>query len=680
MTSAGFDLRPNAGPVSAALETLTKPLLFLSVLAAAWGATWSLSIVWPFTRWVVPAAFAVTYVGSRIAPNVTRSILLFTYYLMPGIGLVMLRFFPVPIAIWIIWIAALCGVMIATVSLRRWAVPAAWKLPLAFWALVVATTWPIVILREADFRWSRLDPYIVGWVSLTAVAMIVGILWLDSLFAKFQGDQLQEEVFEQQVLWPLAAGWLVAASVGLYQMFGNVFFLNPGFWGVQRRATGTVGDANAFGVISAMWGPVVFAIAIERLSGWRRTIAIGMLPLSWLMVWASGSRSALPIVAISVFIIVVWYVRSKEARHGLRLLAVAAVLSLVVLIGAVAAGRSGTIGPIERFVTEFSPQWSFAWVPRALASLESRHGYGTVASYLIHEFPYVGVGVGAFHLVWWTYAGNVLHIFIPVDNAQNWFRHQLAEVGVIGSLGWIVWVLWFLWLLVKARAKSDRPLTAGTVRGTLIGFGLISQLGIPAQNVAVSFTFWVLAFWFLTLLDPRSLTPLNKLVVNLPGWVATWIVILVYGVATALAGWTVLRPPVRAAAVNADYSYGFYKPVEGETFQWAAKNAVTVLPAPSDRRWLRVKIWTDRLNLVRQPVDAKVWTDRRLIVNTRLASVEPVTRYVKVPEGKQRVIVETWVSHARRPSETGLNDARELGIMVEWEFVAIPPANALVSD
>jgi hypothetical protein len=377
----------------------------------------------------------------------------------------------------------------------------------------------------------------------------------------------------------------------------------------------------------------------------------------------------------------VWYARSKKSSRGGRLTAVAAALTIVVLTGALAARRSGTIGPIERFMSEFSPEWSFAWVTRALASLESRHGYGTVASYLIREFPYVGVGVGAFHLVWWTYAGNVLHVFIPVDNAQNWFRQQLAEAGVIGSLGWMVWVLWFLWLLVKARSRSDRPLTAATLRGALIGFGLISQLGIPAQNVAVSLTFWALAFWFLTLLDPGSLTSLNARVVNLPGWFATWSLVLAYGVATAWVGWTVLRPPVRAAAVNADYTYGFYKPVEGETFRWAAKNAVTVLPAPSDRRWLRVKIWTDRLNYVRQPVDAKVWTDRHLIVNTRLASVEPITRYFKVPDGKQRVMVETWVSHTRRPSETGLNDARELGLMVEWEFVVAPPQNAAaVSD
>src|SRR5262249_23647551 len=162
-TSADSDLPPNASSASTALERLTKPLLFLSVVGAAWGATWGISIVWPFTRWVVPAVFVATWLGSRIAPQLTSSIVLFSYYLTPGIGLLMLRFFPVPIAIWIIWIAALCSVMIATASVGRWAVPEAWKLPLAFWALVVATTWPIVILREADFQWSRLDSNIAGW-------------------------------------------------------------------------------------------------------------------------------------------------------------------------------------------------------------------------------------------------------------------------------------------------------------------------------------------------------------------------------------------------------------------------------------------------------------------------------------------------------------------------------------
>jgi hypothetical protein len=373
-------------------------------------------------------------------------------------------------------------------------------------------------------------------------------------------------------------------------------------------------------------------------------------------------------------IIVDWLVRVYESRPAVRMAAVAGVLVLLAVAGGIAAKRGTVDSTLVRATAGFTPRWSLEWLSEVAARLERRDGYGTLAAAVIRESPYVGIGVSAFHTLVPIYAWKVLHGYLTPDNAQNWFRHQLAELGVFGGLGWMVWVGWFLALLVLGRAKTGRPLTTSVLRAVLVGFGLVSLVGVPGQDVAVIFTFWTLAFWFLALLGPSYGETLGWRVVRPAWWGVAWLTVLGYAVATAYVGWTDLRPPVRAAAANMDYTYGFYPPQESQTRRWAAKQAVAVLPAPADRRWLQVTIWVERLNLVPKPVDVKVWTDRHLIVRAQLSSVDPITRYFKVQDGQSRVMLETWVNRALRPLDFGVDDRRERGLMVDWHFLdALPP-------
>jgi hypothetical protein len=663
---------PVAAALPSLLEQCTKPFLLVSLAAAMWSATRGLSMVWPSLRFVVPVAFAVAWAAARFKPVIVRQILLGTYYLIPAIFTFVVVVFPA--GNWVLWMAPLWGMILATTPMRRWAMPATLKLPLVFWALVVAATWPIIVYREADFLWARIHPVTAWGFGVVAAGTILGILWLDSLFASFPATEDADVTLERHVVLPMAGGWLIAGSVAMYQMFVDVTFVNRGQWAALHRATGTLADANPFGVISAIWGPLIFAIAIERWSGWRRLAGAAALPLSWLAVWASGSRSALPIAALALVIIVSWWARSNTSRRVVPLAVVAGTLVLLAVAGVIAGRGSGVNSPMARATVYFAPRWSLEWASQTVSKLQSRDGYGTLSSAVIQEFPEVGIGVGAFHGMVPLFAWKLWHRYLVPDNAQNWFRHQLAELGIIGSLGWLLWVAWFLALLAFGRAKSERPLTAGVVRGVLVGFGLISLVGMPGQDVSVGFTFWALAFWSFALLEPGYRNALGWRAVGSAWWIVVWLAVLGYSGATAYVGWTDLRPPVRNAAADLDYTYGFYPPQQSETFRWAAKQAVAVLPTPSDRKWLQVKVWVDRLNIVRKPVDVRVWTDRHLIVRAQLSSVDPVTRYFKVPDGHSRVMLETWVSRALRPRDFGVNDNRELGLIVDWHFLdALPP-------
>jgi len=60
-------------------------------------------------------------------------------------------------------------------------------------------------------------------------------------------------------------------------------------------------------------------------------------------------------------------------------------------------------------------------------------------------------------------------------------------------------------------------------------------------------------------------------------------------------------------------------------------------------------------------------------LDERLTSTEPVTKFVSVPRGHKRILIDTWVSRVIRPKDVGVADDRELGLSVKWNFLDTPP-------
>ncbi len=86
----------------------------------------------------------------------------------------------------------------------------------------------------------------------------------------------------------------------------------------------------------------------------------------------------------------------------------------------------------------------------------NRNTYGAVATRMIETYPWFGIGVGSFHVMFADFATarRAATMTVP-DNAQNWYRHQLAEFGVIGSLAWIAWIGALLATLFRRGVSSS---------------------------------------------------------------------------------------------------------------------------------------------------------------------------------------------------------------------------------
>jgi hypothetical protein len=671
------------------MERTTKRVTFVSMMAAVVIESSFVSYGWPAVWPLTIAVFVIAACIAWIAKELAAALVLVFAYIYPALMiLVHGRFYA---EYGVVWMAAILGAMAPRSAWSQWAVPRPWKAPLILWALTVSLAWPVVVLREMDFVLATLDelhmansvsgsfPQEAATVVLnTAATLGIGILWFDWLFLTFGADV---ERFRRWIPGALAASWLVAVAVAGYQLFGHLQFLNTGVFASMGRATSTMGDANAFGMVAAVSGALVIAWLMSADRGRPWWLVIIAVALSWIGLWASGSRTALA-AGVIILAFLAWSASSWE-RHSstvstTRLIAV--VGAIVVLLALGASIRLPAIGPVER-LRESLPSPTIESVSAFLKEMWNRNAYGAASMVMIRQHPLVGVGAGSFSILVPDYSSIVGSTFlIPRDNAQNWYRHQLAEFGVLGSVGWILWTVSFGWfVLVGARSARER-LPLGILKGALVALAAVSLVGMPTQNTAVALTLWTMAFWVSSLGGDGERSTVQPAALGRIRWTGLVAVLCLFIGGTAYAARHDLRVARRAVRADWRYAYGFYEPehgADGRDFRWTRQRAVIVLPAPT--RWMRLTVSINHSDLSKKPVDVLVWCNDRVVLERTLRTSDPVAEFVRMPDGEDRVVLETWVSRVMRPRDVGGADPRDLGLMVQWDFVDAPSAGATTS-
>jgi hypothetical protein len=265
------------------------------------------------------------------------------------------------------------------------------------------------------------------------------------------------------------------------------------------------------------------------------------------------------------------------------------------------------------------------------------------------------------------------------DNAQNWYRHQLAELGLVGSVGWIGWVVGFGIYLFRRREHT--PELTWSTFGALTAFALMSFVGMPGQEMMVSLTFWTIAAGFVSVAGRPPDSRLHS-----AAWASTIAIVILYSAGALYAARHDLRVPARAQRFGWTYMYGWYPPeadVDNGTRRWTGRRAVAVVEAPA--RWLELTVSVDYRGLGRsgaqplahaatRPVDARIWRDGELVFHQELTTTAPVTTFVPVANGQRWVFIETLASRVFNPREFGVPDDRELGLRIKWNFIdELPP-------
>lgn len=618
--------------------------------------------------------FGAALLAGWYLPAVARAAVMAAAAITPALLNRTTGLFDVPLSV--VWVAALLGLVVSETRLHRWSLPPAWRLPVALWGLCIAVAWPIVTAREFDFSLAlfhrRSAIFQALFIVHIASAQLAGMLWIDALFAAFSGVDVGR--FERQVMWPLAAGTIASIAVGLYQMNVAPLALNPTVYGVMGRASGLMLDGNVFGTLSAMWIPGFAALAVGGPVAARWTATASAIAAG-ITVWGSGSRTALLAAACSV----------TAASYGIwktvrfvrtRPMALVAVPAAVVLIVAAISAGSATTGPLGRIWLAADRSWA---ANRGIVRyLWDRDGFGTAAVQMIRESPWVGIGVGSFH----SLVGFYSRISDPAsgvgpDNAQNWFRHQLAELGLIGSLGWMAMVGMLLISLAR-RPPGRHAARSVMIAGAVVGLGLASMLGMPTQHVVVLVTFWTFVFWHDRLSGRTPLMPAWS--PRSWHWAAMTIVAAVFGAVTLHAAWTDLRVPNRAARFGSPYTYGFHPAASGgQRFRRTERHAVEVFQMRAP--YVKLTFWAEHPDLDQREVRLQIWRAAQRIANVGLVTPLPVTWYVRAPAGRDWMMLEFDVSRTWSGAPASGGKPVEYGISIaDWEFVNVPPHNAAVIE
>ena len=593
----------------------------------------------------------------------------------------------------IVWLACVLVGMLVRPDLR-WRIPPPWRLPLIGWALVLAVSWPIAVLRELDFSLALLDDYgwlnpgvqmpppiVVLWIVDVVVVQLVGILWFDWLCGAYTSERRQR--FERQILLPMGGAVLVACLVGWYQGLVDINWVSGGPWPGLGRATGTLGDANVFGMVAAMWAPLFLAggLAVGPRLGTRTAMGLGVIGLLIASggVWMSGSRTAFLALAVGVTLVVAPASRRLASRDTQPLPLVLGATALLVFLAFAALVFVSSTGPGDR-IREMVPPPSVEGAQGLLRTLWNRGSYGPAAHVMIRDHPFVGVGVGTFHPLVGQYARSP-GLNLAFDNAQNWYRHQLAELGLVGSIPWIFWVILFAWFLLRTHGDGAQRFPAAVAKGALVALGIASLLGVPAQSPAVALTFWTFAFWYIQLAGgppPYAVTP-RPAVNSWVGWTVVLMLVAVHAAGTLHAARGDLGVPYRSTRWQWPYAYGIENAGNvglADDHRPTGKRAMFNIPEPrrEDRDALRLKLsaWLEHPDAPSRPVKAKIWTyGRELVLDAAAWDGSRITRYVELVGGDRSVVVETWVERTWRTPESERTEIADRGMTLAWEFVVL---------
>ena len=572
-----------------------------------------------------------------------------------------------------IWLAPVAGIALAQTSWSRWQIPNPWRVPFIAWALIVAVTWPIVAARELDFSLVAAHTYdttsgayeapprlAAAWILIVALSQLIGILWFDLLWTRFVNAVADAE---RLVIRPLIISACIGALASLYQNLIDLQWMNLFMWSSISRVGALMLDANTAAMTAVMWAPVAVALGLRA----GKQIWAGLLVYLLLAagMWGTGSRTGLLALSIGTAGVIV-AVGERAGFSRRRVVTGGAALGAVAIIAALAIAPQTSFGSPLRRVFDRLPRLELEDIRRFGNEVWMRYGYGQAAATMIAEHPVSGVGLGAFHVVAPDYLYRAGRHHPVADNAQNWWRHQIAELGVAGALP----LLWISLLVIAAiwrgiGARED-PVSL-VVSSVIVGVGMASLAGVPTQHPATLLAFLTLLFWLIALSTP-AVAATGPVASPRGPWVAAIVIVSVVAVGQASTARGDLRVPHRAQRSQLAFGYGLTPP-EGLSelgeFRWAARRTVAVLPIQAP--WLQLTIWAPHSDVATRPVTYSVVLDGREVIAQTVSDREPRTFYLQMPDGVRVALIELHASRDAQPD-------RALQLATTWRPGA--PANA----
>jgi hypothetical protein len=571
----------------------------------------------------------------------------------------------------VVWMAGLAGGLLRRAEWRRWTMAFPWNVLIGGWALALSLAWPVLVAREIGFRlagfhdagainsWSLLPaPQAAVWILYVVLAQLLGALWFE--WTHQAREQMRHPLQLAHGLW---MGATAASIVAIVQGTIDLGFLNTEFWASARRATGTMLDANAYGVCAALAAPIGFLGTRTLLPG-APAAAVAVFAVNFAGMWLSGSRTSLlcGVIGAGALVVGLWRERRSApiASNATTMWVPVGVLAVVVVLLVTA-----TASPIARARAIASGR-------SGLAELWNRGGYGPIALRMTSEFPLTGVGAGSYRILAPDYWRAMANDVLPLDNAQNWWRHQVAELGMFGAALIIAFSVLVAWRVVTGREDHPDVASASTLRGLLLGLGMTSLFGMPTQNPLVLYWFLALVTWF-TWLVPGRPRPEGRAGVERVAWIVAAALAVAYAAGHLLLAAGPLHPVQRAQRAHRDYVIGSYppEPLPGANeFRWTWQEARFIWSVKSP--YMAVRFWAHHPDITARPVHVTLTSPCGVLFDEDLTSDTSMSVGMALPEGQRTLEATVRVSRTWTPADTGEADNRRLGVGIVADFSRDP--------
>ncbi|HLG57717.1 MAG TPA: O-antigen ligase family protein [Vicinamibacterales bacterium] len=628
--------------------------------------------VHPDMTWTLRVLSAAALVAGWLAATPSRSFIHIWVFLAPlapaCLRLLAGREGPV---LDVVWMAGLAGGLLRVTPWSRWALDAPWNVLLGGWTLTLSLAWPILVAREIGFHAAGIRdagainssslmsaPQAATWIMYVVVAQLLGALWYEWV----RGALAAGKPRMPRVIHALWMGVTAASLVAVVQGTVDLGFLSTDFWASLRRATGTMLDANSYGVCAALAAPIAF-LSMRTLAPQRPAAAVAVFALNWAGLWMSGSRTAFLCGTFGTVGLLIGLWRERRSLAPARTLLTTSALIAAAIVVLIAAG---TIGPIQRMleVPIGRAGISFLW---------NRGGYGPIALQMTRDYPLTGVGVGSYRVLAPDYWRAIANDSLPLDNAQNWWRHQIAELGVFGGVLVIGFSVLVGWRVLTGRGLQQDVAISSTIRGLLLGLGACSLFGVPTQNPVVLLWLFSLVAWFLAFVpDTRSRDEERGPWIR-AGWGIAFGLAIAYAAGHLLLATGSLGVAQRAERAHREYVAGAYPPEplpNANEFRWTAQDARFVWPART--RWLVIRFWAHHPDIAANPVRVTLTSPCGVLFDGALTTTDPVSLGVTLPEGQPALLASLHVSRTWKPSDQGGDDDRDLGVGIVADFVSDP--------
>jgi putative inorganic carbon (HCO3(-)) transporter len=333
--------------------------------------------------------------------------------------------------------------------------------------IVAAGFWPVRWLANGRPTVRTPGDWPVGLL----VAMVPVTLW-----ATAQPETTRTEVFRlltgialfyAVVNWAGSTVRLLLVTAGLAATGLGLAALAP-FLGGLPTISGLIpaGLEYIFQRISSTVNPNVIAGALSVLAPIAIALFLFPLPRRWLGVRALGLVAALAMIGVIVL----------TASRGAWMGVVAAVLLLIASRwrwGWLATPLVAVAAGLAAWQISFGRVADAMLASQALGGADQRVEIWSRAIYMLQDFPFTGIGMGAFRQV-----ANLLYPFFlagpdaEIPHAHNIFLQVGVDLGLPGLVAWLtllILVCVCAWLVYRrGRRQGDAALTA-------LGAGLLAS-------------------------------------------------------------------------------------------------------------------------------------------------------------------------------------------------------------